>query len=601
MSTQAFVNVCANLTGLCGHLLYDGYKAMLALLIMTEPSQPPSSEWMEGFKKKSKELVFGLGLPGLLVSLSIHFFKEGQDRKGIGFLVIALVLVVLSWFWNKLSPSIDKLSEWIIVQLEKHVVQWWWLVTANFKRKYYQQLVFQCRDYRTQGLKTKGPFALNLEKVFVPLRIGPESIGQISSDMLKAKADKNVLSIWDLLIKERGAFAHQRLAILGPPGSGKSTLLEHLVLTYAENRQRHYQKRACQLVPILIYLRDIREIVSQTEAPDLPTIVEQQTEIAKLNPNEWFTTQLNRGQCLVMLDGLDEVADAQQRKQVSKWVSKQIKSFPKSYFIVTSRPFGYRDMPLNEITATLDVKPFTLTQIKTFIQNWYFQNELMRRLGKEDDGVRQKANQQANDLIGRITSESSLAKLALNPLLLTMIATVHCYRGALPGRRVELYEEICDVLLGRRQDAKGISSVLTAGQKKAVLQSLALGLMEKPTREFELSVGVDLIAERLEGIINHLSATDFLISIENQSGLLIEREKGIYEFTHKSFQEYLAAVEVKAQQRVELLVSGMEKEWWAETIRLYSAQKQSGFILHRVMPHHLLKQHSVLTMLRRCL
>ncbi len=70
---------------------------------------------------------------------------------------------------------------------------------------------------------------------------------------------------------------------------------------------------------------------------------------------------------------------------------------------------------------------------------------------------------------------------------------------------------------------------------------------------------------------------DFLKDIENQSGLLIEREKGVYEFTHKSFQEYLAAVEIKdrQQQQVELLVSEMENEWWAETIRLYSAQSDA--------------------------
>jgi predicted NACHT family NTPase len=56
--------------------------------------------------------------------------------------------------------------------------------------------------------------------------------------------------------------------------------------------------------------------------------------------------------------------------------------------------------------------------------------------------------------------------MALNPLLLTMIATVHCYRGALPGRRVELYDEICDVLLGKRSEYKGIIEPLTAHQKK---------------------------------------------------------------------------------------------------------------------------------------
>lgn len=379
--------------------------------------------------EKFKDLASSWGFPGLVLSLAAHSMVAGNTLKAIMLALVALWLFLAIKFFKLLDSSVNKLFDWVIKNLESGVLKLWWFITSDFKGKYYQQLIFQCRDYRTQGLKTKGPFALNLEKVFVPLRIGPESIGQISSDMLKAKADTNDLSIWDLLTKEKGAFAHQRLAILGPPGSGKSTLLEHLVLTYAQNRHRRYHPKACRLIPILVYLRDIREIVSQPNAPDLPTIVEQQTEIAKLNPNGWFVTQLSQGQCLVMLDGLDEVADAQQRKQVSKWVSQQIRSFPKSYFMVTSRPFGYRDMPLNEITATLDVQPFTLAQIKAFVQNWYFQNELMRRLGKEDDGVRQKANQQANDLIGRITDQPSLAKLALNPLLLTMIATVHCHRG----------------------------------------------------------------------------------------------------------------------------------------------------------------------------
>jgi hypothetical protein len=37
-----------------------------------------------------------------------------------------------------------------------------------------------------------------------------------------------------------------------------------------------------------------------------------------------------------------------------------------------------------------------------------------------------------------------------------MIATVHRYRGALPGSRVDLYGEICQVMLWRRQEAKNL-------------------------------------------------------------------------------------------------------------------------------------------------
>ena len=47
----------------------------------------------------------------------------------------------------------------------------------------------------------------------------------------------------------------------------------------------------------------------------------------------------------------------------------------------------------------------------------------MSRLGRDDLAVRQMAYDQASDLIQRLKSSPPLAAMALNPLLLTMIAT----------------------------------------------------------------------------------------------------------------------------------------------------------------------------------
>ncbi|MEO0517027.1 MAG: NACHT domain-containing protein [Cyanobacteria bacterium P01_A01_bin.116] len=362
---------------------------------------------------------------------------------------------------------------------------------------------------------------------------------------------------------------------MGPPGSGKSTLLEHMALVYARSRQRIHSRNAPMLIPVLLYLRDIREIVSRPNAPSLPQLLGQQTRLADLNLSNWFASKLSKGKCLVMLDGLDEVANHQQRIEVSKWVKEQISSFSNSHFVITSRPYGYKDMPLDGMSVTLEVQPFTLTQMKDFIHHWYLQSELMRHKEKEDEGMRQAATSQAAELIKRIVAQPALSKLALNPLLLTMIATVHHYRGALPGKRVELYDEICDVLLGRRQDAKSISDSLTAIQKKTVLQHLALQLMKKDVRGFSLSEGASLVKDRLNSITNQMNAHEFLQDIENKSGLLVERERDIYEFTHKSFQEYLAATELKSLREVDFLVGMMHDEAWAETIRLYSAQSDA--------------------------
>jgi predicted NACHT family NTPase len=174
--------------------------------------------------------------------------------------------------------------------------------------------------------------------------------------------------------------------------------------------------------------------------------------------------------------------------------------------------------------------------------------------------------------------------MALNPLLLTMIANVHRFRGVLPGRRVELYHEICDVLLGRRQDAKGITDSMSAMQKKAVLQFLALGLMKQQTREFPPTLGAKLIQDKLKSISGKKSdATEFLKRIENITGLLVEREQGIYEFVHKSFQEYLAAVELTDSTQGVILAAKMQDTWWDETIRLYAAQSDATHLVETVM------------------
>ena len=72
-----------------------------------------------------------------------------------------------------------------------------------------------------------------------------------------------------------------------------------------------------------------------------------------------------------------------------------------------------------------------------------------------------------------------MTDLAVNPLLLTMITLVHKERNSLPGRRVELYSEICEVVLGKRQAAKDLPSDLTPAQKRRVLEPLAWHMMDR--------------------------------------------------------------------------------------------------------------------------
>ncbi|MBI1880406.1 MAG: hypothetical protein HYR94_19685 [Chloroflexi bacterium] len=279
----------------------------------------------------------------------------------------------------------------------------------------------------------------------------------------------------------------------------------------------------------------------------------------------------------MLLDGLDEVADLESRRKVVNWVEWQMIAHAKNRFVITSRPFGYLSNPVSRVTV-LQVRPFTSEQVQRFVYNWYQANEIMSTQ-KDDPGVAMKAQEGAEDLLQRLRGAPVLLDLAVNPLLLTMIATVHRYHSSLPERRVELYAEICEVFLGKRQQARGLELDMTPAQKQRVLQPLAYYMMEQEIREISLATALVVIAEPLQLVSPTSNGTDFLKMIENSSGLLLEQESGEYSFAHLTFQEYLAAAHAQDQKLVSELVKHIEKSWWHETIRLYAAQANATPII----------------------
>ncbi|MDJ0580315.1 GUN4 domain-containing protein [Crocosphaera sp.] len=449
---------------------------------------------------------------------------------------------------------------------------------SRFEQQYKKSLFDYYRDFKTEGFKIGLP-VLDLEDVFVPLKLAVEIPRNVANNSLIPKTkDSSEQEIWTYLANSSQIRAYQHIAILAPPGYGKTTLLQKVTLTYAKKAHRKY--KAPDLVPILLYLRNQHKEITGNSPPTLPELINAQVKnqpaFKKLTPPpHWFSQRLKKGKCLVMLDGLDEVANAADREKVSKWVNEQIQQYSQCLFLLTSRPHGYDSNLFEAIGIVLEVKSFNIQQIKQFIHRWYLQTECRMRQGRLDPAVEAVAKDNADNLIDRIIKNPSICQMASNPLLVTMIATVHYCGDALPGRRVELYKKICDVLLGARQSAKKIETPLTGEQNKSVLQVLALELMQRETRKFTLTQGTEIIKEKLSGVNETVIPEDFLKQIKEVNGLLVEKELGYYEFAHLSFQEYLAAAEVKESQGESLLLEKFENPWCAEMIRLYAAQSDA--------------------------
>ncbi len=447
----------------------------------------------------------------------------------------------------------------------------------SHRDRYARMLVYMHRTFDVKGLTTQGIFTLELAQVFVDLGLGPQSrYGQDPIPRVAQLANESRRSIWEYLTS--ATFKEQNLVILGAPGSGKTTLLKHLTLALAAPESIATPAHGLQATPIMLYLRDYAAEIVQN--PKFSLLDAMQLELQKREesfPLQWLAQDVLDGRCVIMFDGLDEVADVIMRQQVVTWVERQMQRHHKNRFLVTSRPHGYLENSLTGVTV-LEVRPFSQEQVNEFVQNWYLANEIMSQQ-KRDKGVELDAREGADDLIRRLRQTPVLFDMSVNPLLLTMIATVHRYRSSLPGRRVELYEEICEVFLGKRHQARGIDSDLTPAQKKRVLQPLAYYMMLNNKRDISMQEAMSVIDQPLDRVSPQSPRDEFLKMIQNTSGLLVEREPDVLGFAHLTFQEYLTAVHIQDRHLEMELIHRVEDSWWHETIRLYTAQADATNII----------------------
>jgi len=467
---------------------------------------------------------------------------------------------------------------------------------TRFHQQYLDALKTHCHNLKIEGYKGRLP-RLALEDVYVPLRINPgrhpgQHPGRHPGSQQNLSAQNKPLKIWHLLPtaeRANNTFPERLLAVIANPGYGKTTLLRFLTLSFAN--QSYTTHRARALIPILLLFREIYQRIQTPQHPALPQlIVEQIRQLPRcsdLRTSEpWFKERLQQGDCLVMLDGLDEVPESQ-RETVSQWAHWQMQNYP-SQFILTSRPHGY-DSSLFAGVQRIDILDFNTDQKRQFIDQWYRfitweftwkplwensqrQSDPQKRLSYEQTEAQSNAEAQkaADDLSRQLFADANLTELARNPLLLTIIAATHEASERLPTRRVHLYKEIFRLLLEYRPNRRDTRlTMANAEDNQQLLQCLATQLTRADRTQFSPEEGAAWIEARLAELHpkKTLTPQQFLREMQQVSGLLAGGEGDLYEFSHKTFQEYLSAVELSAtpwgRQRV---MAQLANEAWKEVV-----------------------------------
>ncbi|GAA2831063.1 sugar transferase [Crossiella cryophila] len=449
---------------------------------------------------------------------------------------------------------------------------------SGYTRFYLRYVAADTRYIDLKGVASRAEFTLEMKDIYVRLALDADPAWKSSANPVDYAPWRtgNGAEVWEWLRDGQGTGSV--IVILGPPGRGKTTLLRHIAFVIASGGRTASRLKAPQKIPVIVYLRDHKDWTFSTPADLVDLIMRALPSIGgRPRPPQWIEKNLRRGRFLLLIDGLDEIPDAATRRAMTSWIETQASAQAGNLLLITSRPFGYRD---NEIigATVVNVQAFTAGQIDAFITQWYRATSI-RSYGGDNESARIAAARGAAELSTRLGQTRALHDLASNPLLLTMIATVHHYRDALPGSRAELYREICDVFLGKRHEARGVVLDMPAARKKMVLQELAFAMMLRGVRDLSVADAAELVEPALTRVATRISPADFLRRVEESSGLLLERERGLLMFAHLTLQEFLAAEHIRENKLGRELIGFVEHDWWRETTLLYAANADATEII----------------------
>lgn len=177
------------------------------------------------------------------------------------------------------------------------------------------------------------PRSKEVEKLLAQARSGsisPEDLAGLPEDLRMELERAQPLTIDEVLAR------FPVFLLKGAPGSGKTTLLRHVAICLARGQAAEKLGWNGQpLLPILVPLRNfgrfLEEHRSQYTSPAagaLRHFIEDYFQEHELElPPRFFRDRLNEGSCLVMLDGLDEVADRNLRATVAQMVNAFIRHY----------------------------------------------------------------------------------------------------------------------------------------------------------------------------------------------------------------------------------------------------------------------------------
>lgn len=335
-----------------------------------------------------------------------------------------------------------------------------------------------------------------------------------------------------------------RALLLGDAGSGKTTLLIRLAYLVAK---KFISSTENYRVPVFARAHELVGLNGLSIFSALESIVMKLNDVDKV---PFSIDDLSDGRVVLLVDGLDELADAADRQEAIDFANRFINEYPKCSIAIATRPYT----SISQIEGIAKFKRYRISPLSM--------RDAEKLLEFSSDKEKAESKEWKREILRKL---DNVHGIELNPLLVVVFSVSSgLEKRDIPANITELFAKFTELMLGRWDEKKGMSQQYQARVKEHLLAAFAFQLQSRGESRFARQEFVDFCKERLSEM-NLLADLDTVTNeIIYRSGLV--RGEDELEFKHHLLQEYFASKGIPSLDHVKKVISD---EWWRNSIVFY--------------------------------
>lgn len=334
-----------------------------------------------------------------------------------------------------------------------------------------------------------------------------------------------------------------RIILIGGAGLGKTTTLNYLFCNY----EKLYHSNALKLK---LDLKEYADEIGLKKKGILWCIANEFKKRISYSGQTMEEIQaivadnLIAGNCLVILDALDEIPTQALRNTVRTEIEAFTAIYYLNRFIISTREAGYLKNRFDDRFLHIRINDFNKEQIKKYSKNWYLSSHEEVESLKSFESFWEKFTAEVD--------RARCNRLIGNPIILVLALIIFDFESRLPNKRIEFYQKCIDTFLTEREDRKAAFQLDDKTKNilsmNLVVPKIAFYRHNKLTEEVSYRFNYRELEKAVMEAIDVEDRINWETAVKQYSCYLVERteliqevDEDLLDFAHKTFYEYFLA------------------------------------------------------------